>query len=364
MFAARRKLIVAASALGLGLSVASQAIGAPAHPAAKQRSGGTECRSRQARRARPARQALEQVARGGSSPGPTRPGGGVHSVDGGPRRRLSDARVGRRLERHPEGIASCESGGDPTAVSADGAYRGKYQFDYGTWASVGGAGDPPPRPRPSRTIAPRCSMPAAARAPGRTADLSAAAPNPLSRGVVGCRCLASGREPVRARARRSPDAGGAGALERGAMAGVAELGPRRLGGRNRAARCRLDDLVRGPARPDADLHSRASRRPPAPPSVLRILFRNSLVLALHAFACVAGFIAGSSLAAGRRAAHRRLALDPREGEAGRVRLGDRRDLLLARDPGLRARLERRHARLPARDPDRGADADRAAPRAP
>jgi hypothetical protein len=36
--------------------------------------------------------------------------------------------------------------------------------------------------------------------------------------------------------------------------------------------------------------------------VLRILFRNSLVLALHAFACVAGFIAGSSLplaAAGR-----------------------------------------------------------------
>ena len=35
--AARRKLIAAASALGLGLSVASQAIGAPAHPAAKQR---------------------------------------------------------------------------------------------------------------------------------------------------------------------------------------------------------------------------------------------------------------------------------------------------------------------------------------
>jgi hypothetical protein len=41
-----------------------------------------------------------------------------------------------------ESIAACESGGDPTAVSADGTYRGKYQFDYGTWASVGGAGDP------------------------------------------------------------------------------------------------------------------------------------------------------------------------------------------------------------------------------
>lgn len=41
-----------------------------------------------------------------------------------------------------EAIASCESGGDPTAVSADGSYRGKYQFDYGTWESVGGSGDP------------------------------------------------------------------------------------------------------------------------------------------------------------------------------------------------------------------------------
>ena len=41
-----------------------------------------------------------------------------------------------------EAIASCESGGDPTAVSADGSYRGKYQFSFGTWESVGGSGDP------------------------------------------------------------------------------------------------------------------------------------------------------------------------------------------------------------------------------
>jgi hypothetical protein len=34
---------------------------------------------------------------------------------------------------------------------------------------------------------------------------------------------------------------------------------------------------------------------PIPASVLQILFGNSLVLALHAFACVAGFIAGASL---------------------------------------------------------------------
>ena len=45
-----------------------------------------------------------------------------------------------------EGIASCESGGDPTAVSSDGSYRGKYQFDEGTWASVGGSGDPAAAP--------------------------------------------------------------------------------------------------------------------------------------------------------------------------------------------------------------------------
>jgi TolA-binding protein len=45
-----------------------------------------------------------------------------------------------------EAIASCESGGDPTIVSSDGTYRGKYQFDYGTWASVGGSGDPAAAP--------------------------------------------------------------------------------------------------------------------------------------------------------------------------------------------------------------------------
>lgn len=41
-----------------------------------------------------------------------------------------------------DAIGDCESGGDPTAVSSDGTYRGKYQFDYGTWESVGGTGDP------------------------------------------------------------------------------------------------------------------------------------------------------------------------------------------------------------------------------
>jgi hypothetical protein len=39
-------------------------------------------------------------------------------------------------------IAECESGGDPTAVSRGGRYRGKYQFDMKTWRGLGGDGDP------------------------------------------------------------------------------------------------------------------------------------------------------------------------------------------------------------------------------
>jgi hypothetical protein len=45
-----------------------------------------------------------------------------------------------------DAIAACESGGDPTSVSSDGSYRGKYQFTYETWASVGGSGDPAAAP--------------------------------------------------------------------------------------------------------------------------------------------------------------------------------------------------------------------------
>ncbi|WP_217915815.1 transglycosylase family protein [Miltoncostaea marina] len=47
---------------------------------------------------------------------------------------------------HLERIAQCESGGNPRAVSASGQYRGKYQFDPGTWQSLGGTGDPAAAP--------------------------------------------------------------------------------------------------------------------------------------------------------------------------------------------------------------------------
>ncbi len=50
----------------------------------------------------------------------------------------STVRVPLALRR----IARCESGGNPRAISRDGRYRGKYQFDLGTWRAIGGSGDP------------------------------------------------------------------------------------------------------------------------------------------------------------------------------------------------------------------------------
>ncbi len=54
----------------------------------------------------------------------------------------SDVEVPAQLQR----IAQCESGGNPRAVSPDGTYRGKYQFDMETWRGLGGTGDPAEAP--------------------------------------------------------------------------------------------------------------------------------------------------------------------------------------------------------------------------
>jgi len=143
-------LIAAASALGLGVSVASQAMGAPAHPPAKQRSGAPPSRVRHAGHAKlavldkpgnrfnrsleVARRQVRRAQAAESAQSTWDPGGYPTPESVG----VSSATL--------SAIASCESGGDPTAVSADGAYHGKYQFDYGTWASVGGTGDPAAAP--------------------------------------------------------------------------------------------------------------------------------------------------------------------------------------------------------------------------
>ena len=52
----------------------------------------------------------------------------------------------RKIPAVLERIARCESKGDPTAVSRNGRYRGKYQFSLATWRSLGGRGDPADAP--------------------------------------------------------------------------------------------------------------------------------------------------------------------------------------------------------------------------
>jgi hypothetical protein len=56
--------------------------------------------------------------------------------------RSRSVRVPQVLQR----IAECESGGNPSAVSPGGTYRGKYQFTRETWRRLGGDGDPADAP--------------------------------------------------------------------------------------------------------------------------------------------------------------------------------------------------------------------------
>ena len=58
------------------------------------------------------------------------------------RRPALDRGVAQKLRA----IARCESGGNPRAVGAGGRYRGAYQFERGTWGSLGGRGDPAAAP--------------------------------------------------------------------------------------------------------------------------------------------------------------------------------------------------------------------------
>ena len=69
--------------------------------------------------------------------------------------RRAKAKARPRCRRCPpqlQAIAQCESGGDPRAIGGGGAYRGKYQFSYSTWAGVGGTGDPAAAPEAEQDI--------------------------------------------------------------------------------------------------------------------------------------------------------------------------------------------------------------------
>ena len=87
---------------------------------------------------------------------------------------------------------------------------------------------------------------------------------------------------------------------------------------------------------------------PGPGDVVSVLFRNSLVLALHATACVAGFIAGSSLplSAAQRTGFSRVVHEKARPLAFAWVVAVTCFSLV--DPGLRARIHRRHAGRAAR----------------
>jgi len=148
----RAKLIAVASAAGLAMSVAGQAAGSAGQVHARHQPGarhkeparvGVLARPgkdfnkslRVARRKAQAAAARDKKAQAAAA---RDSGAGQGTFPTPESVGVSSATL--------ESVAACESGGDPTAVSADGTYRGKYQFDYGTWASVGGSGDPAAAP--------------------------------------------------------------------------------------------------------------------------------------------------------------------------------------------------------------------------
>ena len=104
---------------------------------------------RQARLTRVAEGLERRVARArGAGPGSPRLGGESPATLRDRIARLRDELRFERVAIPPQlaAIAACESGGDPTAIGGGGLYRGKYQFDLSTWASVGGSGDPAAAP--------------------------------------------------------------------------------------------------------------------------------------------------------------------------------------------------------------------------
>jgi hypothetical protein len=140
---ALKRLLAAGSSVGLALSLTGQAAGSASEGHARHRTGAkgdakVRVLDRPERELAKSLQAARTTAPAVNDEG-TQGGGSSEATFPTPESvGVSSATL--------DAIAACESGGDPSAVSADGTYRGKYQFDYGTWASVGGSGDPAAAP--------------------------------------------------------------------------------------------------------------------------------------------------------------------------------------------------------------------------
>lgn len=98
-----------------------------------------------------ARRAAEAAARRAAEAARATASNAAHRGDGGSRVvSASPARGGQGAMGDPTAaelatlarIRHCESRGNYGIVSASGRYRGAYQFDYRTWAGMGGTGDP------------------------------------------------------------------------------------------------------------------------------------------------------------------------------------------------------------------------------
>ena len=272
----------------------------PARQAARRRAAGSSPHADSAREAgealRPVRRAGQAQGREGAGPKGCR---SVRRGPGGLGRQLPVSRVRGRLG----GARSIRSRRvSPAATPQPYPRTGPIGASISSTTGRGPrSADPatrrPPR-RPSRTIAPRSFTAAAARAPGRSADRDPEKPRRragASRLGAGCRWLAGERQRLRARSWLPPRRVGPW------RGGTATRGPCCAAGSGAGSSVAMALLavvllIASVARPTrARSRSPGITDPPGPATCCEILFRNSLVLALHAFACVAGFIAGSSL---------------------------------------------------------------------
>ena len=132
MFATKQKLmtLAAAAALTVGATQAAGASPKPVHGHARAGTG-IEVLNRMVEAAHRVRATAHRAKA-------NKPASANSSASGAPASPESYGVSQSTLDA----IAACESGGDPTAVSAGGTYRGLYQFDQATWESVGGTGDP------------------------------------------------------------------------------------------------------------------------------------------------------------------------------------------------------------------------------
>jgi hypothetical protein len=138
--------LVASSAAALTLGIVTQSSGSAAQPSGHERDAREYVQGHVAVLDRPSEHFTESIRQGQRK---------VRRIEAARERRAAkEAGATQSDGEFPspesvgvssstlEAIAACESGGDPTAVDASGTYHGLYQFDYGTWASVGGSGDP------------------------------------------------------------------------------------------------------------------------------------------------------------------------------------------------------------------------------